>query len=149
MGNFKEAEEILHQVQNEEWKTEYSYIAWLAHCYIMNGSPDTAWELYLKMATSEESFNILHLIANDCYRMGHFRISAKAFDDLHRLDPDPEYWKGLCGACVGVFQLILVGKATEEELEDIITILRTENTPQVELMVNTMIHGLEFTLTKS
>ncbi len=149
MGNFKEAEEILLQIQNEEWKSEYSNIAWLAHCYIMNGSPDNAWELYLKMETSEESFNILHLIANDCYRMGQFWISAKAFNDLHRLDPGPEYWKGLCGACVGVFQLILAGKSTEEVLEDIIPILRAENTPQVEFMVSTMIRGLDFTITKN
>lgn len=30
--------------------------------------------------------------------------AAKAFDVLERLDPDPEYWEGKRGACVGVFQ---------------------------------------------
>ncbi len=149
MGHFKDAEEILLEIQIEEWKTEYVYISWLAHCNIMNGNPESVWELYLKMETSEESFNVLHLIANDCYRMGHFLFSAKAFDDLHRLDPDPEYWKGLCGACIGVFQLVLVGKATEEELQDVISMLRNENIPQVEHIVNTMIQGLEFTITKN
>ena len=36
--------------------------------------------------------------------MGHFLFAAKAFDVLERLDPDPEYWEGKRGACVGVFQ---------------------------------------------
>ena len=58
------------------------------------------------METSSASFNLLQLIANDCYRMGHFLYAAKAFDVLERLDPDPEYWEGKRGACVGVFQLV-------------------------------------------
>ena len=38
---------------------------------------------------------ILHL------QMGHFVYAAKAFDVLERLDPDPEYWEGKRGACIG------------------------------------------------
>lgn len=38
--------------------------------------------------------------------MGHFLYAAKAFDVLERLDPDPEYWEGKRGACVGVFQQV-------------------------------------------
>lgn len=41
--------------------------------------------------------------------MGHFYYAAKAFDVLERLDPNPEYWEGKRGACVGVFQLIIAG----------------------------------------
>ena len=37
---------------------------------IMNHKPRLAWELYLKMETSGESFSLLQLIANDCYKVG-------------------------------------------------------------------------------
>lgn len=40
-------------------------------------------------------------------QMGHFLYAAKAFDVLERLDPDPEYWEGKRGACVGVFQQVI------------------------------------------
>jgi intraflagellar transport protein 56 len=86
----------------------------------MNGNPRSAWELYLKMSSSAsgESFNLLQLIANDCYRMGHFLYACKAFDVLERLDPaDPEYWEGKRGACVGVFQMVIAGKASRDDLQ--------------------------------
>ena len=60
-----------------------------------------AWNLYINMENTAESFNILQLIAHDCYNMGHFFISLKAFDVLSRLDPDPEYFEGKQGALVG------------------------------------------------
>lgn len=43
-------------------------------------------------------------------QMGQFYYSAKAFDVLERLDPNPEYWEGKRGACVGIFQMILAGR---------------------------------------
>ena len=36
---------------------------------IMNRKARLAWELYLKMETSAESFSLLQLIANDCYKV--------------------------------------------------------------------------------
>ena len=69
----------------------------------MNNKPDAAWNLYINMETSNESFSLLQLIANECYRMGQFYYSCKAFDVLERLDPDPEYWEGKRGAAVGLF----------------------------------------------
>jgi len=137
-GNFKAAEEALLLVQNEKYKSDYVYIAWLSRCYISNGQPRNAWELYLKMETSTESFNLLQLIANDCYRMGHFLYAAKAFDVLERLDPDPEYWEGKRGACVGVFQQVVAGKANSDDLRDAVAMVRTTSNPQVEYMIRIM-----------
>lgn len=133
--NYKGAEEALLLIHNERYKSEYVYISWLARCYIMNGNPRSAWELYLKMNSSNESFNLLQLIANDCYRMGHFLYSAKAFDVLERLDPDPEYWEGKRGACVGVFQQMIAGKASKDDLQDVLTMVRNTSNPQVEYLV--------------
>lgn len=35
----------------------------------MNQKGRLAWELYLKMGTSSDSFSLLQLIANDCYKV--------------------------------------------------------------------------------
>jgi len=133
---YKEAEETLLLVQSERLRHEYCYQSWLARCYVRNGKPEAAWELYLTMDTSNESFNLLQLIANDCYDMGSFYYSAKAFDVLERLDPDPEYWDGKRGACIGVFQKVIAGEEKPEALRDVISMLRksTKN-PQVDYIV--------------
>ena len=133
--NYKAAEEALLLIHNEKYKTEYIYISWLTRCYIMNNNPRSAWELYLKMNSSSESFSLLQLIANDCYRMGHFLYAAKAFDVLERLDPDPEYWEGKRGSCVGVFQAVIAGKASRDDLQDVLTMIRNTSNPQVEYIV--------------
>ena len=57
-------------VQSEKLKSDYVYLGWLARIYIMNRKPRLAWELYLKQETSSESFSLLQLIANDCYKVG-------------------------------------------------------------------------------
>ncbi|KAJ0047304.1 hypothetical protein NL108_005124, partial [Boleophthalmus pectinirostris] len=110
LGNYKEAEEVFLLIQSEKIKNDYVYLSWLARCYIMNQKGRLAWELYLKMGTSSDSFSLLQLIANDCYKMGQFYYAAKAFDALEKLDPGSNYWEGKRGACVGVFQLILANK---------------------------------------
>jgi len=76
----------------------------------MNEKAELAWELYLKMDTSAESFNLLQLIANVCYKVGEFWYAAKAFDMLERMDPSPEHWEGKRGACCGTFQYIIAEK---------------------------------------
>uniref|UniRef100_A0A4X1VBC6 Intraflagellar transport protein 56 n=1 Tax=Sus scrofa TaxID=9823 RepID=A0A4X1VBC6_PIG len=137
-GSTSEGEEIFLLIQSEKLKNDYIYLSWLARCYIMNKKPRLAWELYLKMETSGESFSLLQLIANDCYRMGQFYYSAKAFDVLERLDPNPEYWEGKRGACVGIFQMILAGREPKETLREVLHLLRSTGNSQVEYIIRIM-----------
>lgn len=92
-------------MQDPKIRSDYVFVSNLARCHVMNGKAQSAWELFLKMETGTESFNLLLLIANDCYRMGEFWYAAKAFDMLDRLEPNPEFWEGKRGAVVGVFQV--------------------------------------------
>ncbi|KAG5853831.1 hypothetical protein ANANG_G00030710 [Anguilla anguilla] len=138
VGNYREAEEVFLLIQSEKIKNDYVYLSWLARCYIMNKKARLAWELYLKMETSAESFSLLQLIANDCYKMGQFYYSAKAFDILERLDQNPEYWEGKRGACVGIFQLILAGREPRETLREVLPLLRNTGNPQVEYIIRAL-----------
>lgn len=138
VGNYKEAEDVFLLIQSEKLKSDYIYLSWLARCYIMNRKARLAWELYLKMETSGESFSLLQLIANDCYKMGQFYYAAKAFDVLERLDPNPEYWEGKRGACVGVFQMIVAGHEPRDSLHEILQLLKNTSNPQVELIARIM-----------
>lgn len=98
----------------------------------MNKKPHLAWEIYINMETSNESLALLNLIANDAYKMGQFYFSAKAFDVLERLDPDPEFWEGKRGACIGVFQMVIAGVEQKERLIEVMQMLQSTNNPQVE-----------------
>ncbi|KAJ3301941.1 Intraflagellar transport protein 56 [Kappamyces sp. JEL0829] len=138
-GAYEEGEELLLLIQSEKFKAEFAYLSHLARCYIMNGKPRQAWELYLKMETSSESFNLIQMIANDCYKTGHYFFAAKAFDVLERLDPSPEYWEGKRGACVGAFKAILNNAIENKEMfREIIGMLRSSTNPQVDFIVRVM-----------
>lgn len=136
MGFFSEGEETLVQIQNEKLKNDYCYISHLSRCFIINKKPQKAWELYLKLDTSSESFTLLQLIANDCYKMGEFYYAAKAFDILERLDPLPEYWEGKRGACCGLFQMVVAKKQSRDVLSEIILLLRNSANAQVEMIIH-------------
>jgi len=138
VGEFAEAEEALLAIQNETYQSDPIFQHWLTRAYIMNNKPGLAWEMYLRMENSTVGHNLLQLIANDCYKMGHFLFSAKAFDVLERLDPEPEYWEGKRGACVGVFQAIVAGKEAPDSLGDVLQMLRNTQNPQVEYISRVM-----------
>ena len=129
-GEYEEAEEALLQVQNVDFKEDYCYLSWLAKCYIANGKARQAWDLYLRVESSDESFALLQLIANECYSASAFFYSAKAFDVLERLDPNPDYWDGKRGACIGVFKDIVEGKESRDLLAEIKSMLRSASNPQ-------------------
>jgi intraflagellar transport protein 56 len=135
---YKEAEERLLMVQNENYLRDYCYLSWLSRCFIRNGTPQKAWELYLKMETGNESFNLLQLISNDCYETGAFFFAAKAFDVLERIDPDPEYWEGKRGALVGTFQRVIAGEENKDKMRDVIQMLRNTNNPQTSYILDIM-----------
>ncbi|NXX49969.1 IFT56 protein, partial [Tricholaema leucomelas] len=138
MGSFAEAEEVFLLIQSEKIKNDSVYLSCLARCYIMNKKPQLAWKLYEKMETSVESFNLLQLIANDCYKMRQFYYSAKAFHVLESLDSNPEYWEGKRGACVGVFQMIIAGREAKEILQEVVLLLKSTRNPQAEYIARIM-----------
>lgn len=121
---YADAEEALRQIQSSEYRSEYEFNAWLARCFIKNGKPESAWGLYLRMEASDDSFALLHLLANDCYRAQEFLFAAKAFDVLDRLDPTDEYARGKRGACVGAFYNVSIGNEQPEALKELVTMMR-------------------------
>ena len=141
---FHDALDALVAVTDVTVKVSYTHISWLARCYIMTGQPKAAWELYLKMESNNDSFSLLQLIANDCYKVGSFWYAAKAFDVLERLDPTEGYWEGKRGACVGVLQQVLAKKERKEVMRDVVSMLKGNAgqgdavTAQVEQMVRVM-----------
>ena len=169
-GVWKEAEEHLMLVRNEKYRAEYAFQSWLCRVHIMNKKPQLAWELYLRMETSNESFAMLQLIANDAYSTGAFYFAAKAFgaptparvvapglsavlsihfvcvranaDVLEQLDPNPEYWEGKRGACIGVFRRVLAGQEPTSALRDVVVMLSKTSNPQVEYIINVMKKGV-------
>jgi len=140
VGNYKVGEETLLLVQDEAFREDYTYTSWLARCYVHNGNARAAWDLYLKMEASNNAnvLNLIQLLANDCYQTGAFYYAAKAFDLLERHDPDPEYWEGKRGACVGVFQMVVAGKEKKEHLVEVLNMLRATSNPQVEYIMRTI-----------
>jgi len=139
-GKHKEAEPALRALQasHEEFARDYIFQMWLARCLVMNGKAREAWEVYLKMEGTQESFAMLQLLANDCYRAGAFLYSAKSFDTLERLDQNPEYWDGKRGACVGVFQQVIARKERKEALREVVGMLKSTRNPQVEYLARVM-----------
>ncbi|XP_075676699.1 tetratricopeptide repeat domain 26 [Dermatophagoides pteronyssinus] len=138
MHSFKEAEEALLMIENENLKKDLVYICCLTRCYIMNAKPTKAWDMYLKYQQSKESTILLHLIANDCYKMGHFLVALRAFDILEKLDKSPEYWEGKRGAAAGVLQKILNKHDPIEHLYEAIKLLRNSTNPQANQMITIM-----------
>jgi hypothetical protein len=76
------AHEALLSIKSAEYKSSPHLLPWLARAHIMCHKPEAAWKLYLQMDGSKDaaaSAALLRLIADECYGMGHFYHSAKAF----------------------------------------------------------------------
>uniref|UniRef100_A0A158Q750 TPR_REGION domain-containing protein n=1 Tax=Elaeophora elaphi TaxID=1147741 RepID=A0A158Q750_9BILA len=119
-GNSAEAEACLLLVVDEELRRKPAYFLSLARAYIQNGK---TWEMYGKMNNSDDIRKLLSLIANDCYRIGDYLYSAKSFDAMERMEPNPEHWEGKRGAVIGVFKLVVEQKALPDHLREAIILL--------------------------
>uniref|UniRef100_A0A915PQ81 Intraflagellar transport protein 56 n=1 Tax=Setaria digitata TaxID=48799 RepID=A0A915PQ81_9BILA len=111
-GNSAEAEASLVLVVDEEMKKKPTYFLSLARAYIQNGKSNLAWEMSVNMRNSDDILKLLSLIANDCYRVGDYFYSVKAFDAMERIEPNPQYWEGKRGAAIGVFKLVVEQKVS-------------------------------------
>lgn len=83
-GYYKEAEELLGQINDTSIRNEHTWSIVLAKCQIYSGHAEKAWNLFTTKDTTPEAFALLQLIANDCYRVGEFWIAARAFDMLEK-----------------------------------------------------------------
>jgi intraflagellar transport protein 56 len=139
-GHFEEAEKALLLVTAEHLLADYCYKSWLARCFIRNGKPKEAWELALRTESPQDSLNLLLLVANDCYRDGHFLYAAKAFSMLINVDGAREdLWDGLRGACCGTFQLVVAGQARQDDLHEVIELLSgLPSAPLVDRILHVM-----------
>ncbi|XP_017462052.1 PREDICTED: intraflagellar transport protein 56-like, partial [Rhagoletis zephyria] len=136
--NYREAEEALLLVEGEWTKNDLVYICSLIRCLIMNKKAGKAWEMFLRYQHSKEATVLLHLIANDCYKMGQFLVALRAFDILEKMDKSPEYWEGKRGAAAGVLQMVIANNDPLDHLYETIKILRTSSNPQANQMINIM-----------
>ena len=135
-GKYSEAREIFLQIQDPILTQDILYLSWLTRCHVMTKNVSDAWSLFRSVSSSSLAFQILTLLANDCYRMGMFLESLKGFDLLDRLDSSPEYWEAKRGAAVGHFQAVIGGKEHRDSLQEVMSILRGNKNPQAEQICN-------------
>lgn len=83
-GNYKEAAEILTQITDTGIRSELTWSMCLARSYIHAENAEAAWQLFASKDTNPDAFQLLQLIANDCYKIGDFWVAAKAFDMLEK-----------------------------------------------------------------
>ncbi|RKO99125.1 hypothetical protein CXG81DRAFT_20749 [Caulochytrium protostelioides] len=138
LGDYAEAEVSLLAVKSEAMRAEYVYLSHLARCYIHNKKPKDAWDLYLMLDTSSESFVLLQMIANEFYGQEQYLYAARAFDVLDKLDRLPEFWDGKAGACAGCFQQVLQGDQPAEVLEQVFDMLEAATQPEAAQMLSQM-----------
>ena len=133
LGKFKESRDALLTIKDPLLCQDIVYLSWLTRSHVMTNNVGEAWSVFRTVTNSSHSFDILTLIANDCYKMGFFLESLKAFDLLDRLDNQQEYWEAKRGAAVGHFQRVISGDQPRDSLQEVLNILRnTKNNSQAD-----------------
>lgn len=146
LGKWSDAEDALLRVNNEDIKSEYTYLATLTRACIKNKHAKKAWQLYLKLDPQHpSSFDLLQLLANDCYKTGQFLYAAKAFDVLERLDQSDDTWlfEGKIGACIGLFQLVMAELEPKDALIECLMLLRNSENPQADYVIGVISNWAE------
>lgn len=59
---------------------------------------------------------------------------------FRRLDPNPEYWEGMRGACVGVIQLVVAKAAEHVQIKHIINLLQNTQHSQATSMARIIVN---------
>lgn len=83
-GHYKEAAEIFQEIHDAEIRNDLVYAMCLTRCYIHSENADAAWHFFTSKDTNANAYQLLQLIANDCYKIGEFWVAAKAFDMLEK-----------------------------------------------------------------
>eukprot|EP00834_Sanchytrium_tribonematis_P003846 NODE_164_length_14719_cov_1.036252.p10 type:complete len:102 gc:universal NODE_164_length_14719_cov_1.036252:265-570(+) len=88
--------------------------------------------MYLKMETSNISFSLLALIANESYKSTQYFYSLKAFDILYNVDSHPDHWNGKIGSICGVLKQHIQDQDNilyKQQLADAVETLKDTSSP--------------------
>jgi intraflagellar transport protein 56 len=127
---YDDARKRLARIKDARLSSSFSVLAFLCRCHIHCREPKKAWQVYI-MKTDDpgESFKLVQLIAQECYRVGLFQFAAKAFDVLYRLDDGAiEAWEGKRGAIAGTLQQVVAGEEGADALKDVYMLLMKTTT---------------------
>ncbi|CAB3403738.1 unnamed protein product [Caenorhabditis bovis] len=133
--HYKDAEENFLKVTGPD-RDKPLYKFMLARAFIFNGKPNFAWDILTKTKDQSDAFHLMKIIAHDCYKASEFFYAAKAFDALERADPSPENWQGKRGATAGLFRQLVQGKATNDQMSEILALVDTSHHPHAEFLSN-------------
>jgi hypothetical protein len=112
----------------------------------MTGAPEKAWEC-LDTEDNAISYEVLQLIANECYKIGgdQFLFAARSFKELFGIDKFPDYLNGLIGASVGFFRHVVMEMQCAtltsgdlEALSEVVEMLKDANSPKCHSVVKTI-----------
>lgn len=126
MSNWNEAIYHFNMVKSDLYTHEIYYQSWLARCYINAKQPEKAWDLYISVTSTESANTLLHIISVDCFNLGLFYYSMKAFDVLSKFSVDLDIKQGLIASSVGCFRDIVSRKESPDKLIEVLSALSNE-----------------------
>ena len=104
----------------------------MGRCYVANGLAEEAWCLFLRLEATPFAAPLLQQIADDCYWTGAFRVAARAFDLLNRLDPSSSHQRGKRGAVIGAFRDVLAHVESIDCIDELLQLLHEEHHAELE-----------------